>query len=176
MASSSHDRALTCPCGRLGDLVLTDTDSWKRSWAHAVISMTESRLFLSAAQPKDHRRPVLNDFVEKIFVMCHILFNFVAQYKLNQILVYCLGVPCIQPAEYSGGHRQHGYHCQAVGRGEWGGSGRTDCEISSLCCCFLCSFDFGVVTHIRSSAFISPLWKELLWKWILLIAIDGQHF
>jgi len=43
MASSLHDRALTCMARWA---VFTDNDFWKCSWAHAVISWTESGLFL----------------------------------------------------------------------------------------------------------------------------------
>lgn len=64
-----------------------------------------------------------------------------------------VGVSCIQPPEYAGGHKQYGHHCQAVGCGEWGGSGHTDCEIpfpQTLSHCFSCSSYPGVVTHIHS--------------------------
>lgn len=36
------------------------------------------------------------------------------------VWLYCVGVPGVQPPEYTGGHRQHGCHCKAVGCGDWG--------------------------------------------------------
>jgi len=45
MASFLHDRDLTCICG-LHCVLCSQTDFWKCFWTHAVISMTESCLFL----------------------------------------------------------------------------------------------------------------------------------
>lgn len=47
-------------------------------------------------------------------------------------LFYCVGLSGFQPAEYSSGNRQHGFYCQAMGRGDWGGGGHSDREFSFL--------------------------------------------
>jgi len=46
VASSLHDKALTCICRLLGWIVLTENDFWECSWSQAEISMTETCLFL----------------------------------------------------------------------------------------------------------------------------------
>jgi len=45
MASSLHDRALTCICAWHGELG-SQNYFWRCSWSHVVISVTESCLFL----------------------------------------------------------------------------------------------------------------------------------
>lgn len=98
-------------------------------------------------------------------------------------VLYCVGVPGVQPPEYTGGHRQHGCHCQAVGCGDWGGGGHSDCEMSFLYVLYpnasLALFFSGIGPHIHSLimhwlTFHSRL-RVIIPKLSVVTPADGQR-